>query len=95
MKLLMVAIHDAKSESFGRPLFVRTFGEAERSFRDVVNDGKSDYAKHPEDFTLFEVGAFDDVSGVVTPLASPRSLGGAVTFIVTDPRQLSLMKAEA
>lgn len=95
MKLRMVAIHDSKSESFGRPLFVRAYGEAERSFREVINDGQSDYAKHPADFTLFEIGEFDDVSGVVTPLPAPRSLGNGVTFQVTDPAQLNLLKAEA
>lgn len=93
MKLIMVAIHDSKSESFGRPLFVRAYGEAERSFSEVVNDGKSDYAKHPGDFTLFEIGSYEDNTGVVTPV-TPRSLGAAVTFIVTDPAQLSLLKAE-
>lgn len=91
----MIAIHDAKSESFGRPLFVRAYGEAERSFRDVVNDGKSDYAKHPEDFTLFEVGSFDDATGVLVGLAAPRSLGTAVAFVVTDPAQLQLLRSEA
>lgn len=93
MKLIMVAIHDSKSESFGRPLFVRAYGEAERSFAQVVNDGKSDYALHAADFTLFEVGAFDDCTGVVTSV-TPRSLGAAVTYKVTDPAQLSLLRAE-
>lgn len=92
MKLIMVAIHDSKSEMFGRPLFVRAFGEAERSFSDVVNDGTSDYAKHPGDFTLFHVGFFDDASGQVQPLPSPVSLGAGVTFKTTDSRQLSLIK---
>jgi hypothetical protein len=91
VKLIMVAIHDSKSELFGRPLFVRAFGEAERSFADVVNDGKSDYAKYPADFTLFEIGSFDDVTGVLTALAAPRSLGAAVTFVKNG----SLLRSEA
>lgn len=60
MRLLMVAIHDVKSQVFARPMCVRAFGEAERSFCDVVNDGKSDYFKHAEDFTLFHVGYYND-----------------------------------
>jgi len=95
MKLIMAAIHDGKSESFGRPLFFRSYGEAERAFGDVVNDGKSDYARHPEDFTLFEVAAFDDSTGVVVPLAAPRVLATALACVVTDKRQLDLLRAEA
>lgn len=94
MKLIMCSIHDSKSESFGRPLFFRAYGEAERAFSGVVNDGKSDYYKYPGDFTLFEVGAFDDSTGVVTPI-TPRSLGAAVVFKVTDPAQLQLLREEA
>lgn len=92
MKLIMVAIHDSMSESFGRPLFVRAFGEAERSFREVINDGRSDYAKHPAHFTLFEIGSFEDTTGVVTAVV-PRSLGNGATFVTSDPAQLSLLKA--
>jgi len=92
MRLIMVAIHDSKSELFSRPMCMRAYGEAERAFADVINDGQSDYAKHPEDFTLFEVGAFDDSTGVVVPLPAPRSLGVGVTFVTSDSRQLSLLK---
>ncbi|WNK14936.1 MAG: nonstructural protein [Microvirus sp.] len=95
MKLIMAAIFDAKSESYGRPMFVRAYGEAERAFKDVVNDGKSDYSLHPEDFSLFEVGTFEDASGVVVGLSVPRCLGTAVTFKTTDPAQLQLLRGEA
>lgn len=92
MKLKILAIHDSKSEMFGRPFFVRAYGEGERMFIDVVNDGKSDYSKHPGDFTLFEVGEFDDVSGTVIPLPAPRSMGVAVQFKTSDPAQIALLK---
>lgn len=82
----MVAIHDSKSETFSRPFCVRAYGEAERAFADGVNDGKSDYSKYPADFTLFELGSYDDVTGVIVPLAAPRSLGAAVTFKASQPR---------
>lgn len=93
MKLKMMAIHDVKSQLFSQPLFFRAYGEAERAFRDVVNDGKSDYSRHPEDYTLFELAEYDDATGSVAPLPAPRSLGAAITF--KDSSQLSLIKQEA
>lgn len=95
MRLKMMAIHDSKSESFGRPLFFRAYGEAERAFSATVNDGQSDYAKFPHDFALMELGEFDDVSGVVIPLPAPRLVVSGAAAITTDPKQLDLLKAEA
>jgi len=65
MKHVVCAVRDRASDTFGRPFFVRTLGEANRSFIDEVNRASADnqlYA-HPEDFDLYEIGSFDDDSG--------------------------------
>lgn len=56
------AIFDSAVQSFGRPVFVPANGAATRSFYDEINhpDGKSDLAKHPDDFELYFMGTFDD-----------------------------------
>lgn len=69
MKLVMCAVRDAATEMFGRPFFVQSRAVAVRSFRDEVRrgDAQNDLHNHPEDFTLFELGSFDDSTGVFEP----------------------------
>lgn len=70
MRKVICAVRDAKAEVFGRPIFVNTVGEAVRIFTDEVNRTSSDnvYANHPEDFALYELGTFDDNSGLINAL---------------------------
>lgn len=67
MNLLIVSVRDGASAAFGRPFFVVARGQAIRSFQDEVNRqaDNNDFNKHPEDFDLYVIGAFDDNSGQV------------------------------
>lgn len=87
MKLLAVAIYDAKALGFTQPLFVQALGQAVRSFSDSVNDGKSEFARHPEDYTMFHVGSYDDATGLLEALPTPVSLALGSTLKVV-PEQL-------
>ena len=40
-----------------------TEGAAQRMIGDMVSSEGHAFNRHPEDYTLFEVGTFDDVSG--------------------------------
>jgi len=72
------SIRDAKSELFGTPFFNLTHGEAERNFKTLVNDPKSSVNQYPEDFDLYYLGSYDDVSGKMIPNDSPEHLVKAV-----------------
>lgn len=63
MRLCVVSVFDSAAQAFGRPVFVAAPGQALRSFQDEVNKGEGDLSKHPEDFTLYQLGWFDDNSG--------------------------------
>lgn len=81
MKLLAFSIRDAKAEAFMRPFFAPTRGLAVRTFSDLVNSGNGEsVAKHPEDFCLFQVGEFDELTGELVNLDQPVSLGVATIF---------------
>lgn len=60
MILVIVAVHDAAAGLFGVPSFVTSVGGAVRSFGDQVNDPTTQFGKHPEDYTLHEVGTYND-----------------------------------
>lgn len=70
----IVAIRDDAIQAFGRPIFVVALGQATRSFADEVNNEQSEMCKHPSDYSLYEIGEYDDEIGRVTSLESPRLL---------------------
>lgn len=61
----VVAVKDSAAETFGQPFFVSAVGAAVRSFQDEVNRSAADNPvyQHPEHFSLWRLGTFDDVSG--------------------------------
>lgn len=61
------AVHDTKAACFGSPLFFSTRGEAMRAFGDEANRAESMIHKHSTDFVLYEIGEYDEVTGVLTP----------------------------
>ncbi len=74
-------IRDSAAEAFMRPFFAQSKGAAIRSFSDEVNGGDSPISQHPEDYTLFELGVFDELTGRLSP-TEPQSLGNGSTFLV-------------
>lgn len=65
MKLKLYSVFDAKAAFFGVPVFDMNDATAVRRFSDQVNSDNPDnqWAKHPEDFSLFRVGEYDSLTG--------------------------------
>ena len=79
MKLKVFSIFDSKAEAFNTPFFFNMTGQALRAFEDLAKDPQAAISKHPEDYTLFEIGEFDTDTGQLIPLPTPHSLGLAIT----------------
>lgn len=69
MKMLMCAVYDKGIEAYMQPFFVRHKSEAIRSFADAVGKADTPFCTHPEDFTLFVLGEYDDNTGAIVPLS--------------------------
>jgi hypothetical protein len=78
MKQKVFTIFDSKAEIFNNPFLAKTKAEGIRMFSDVANDNKSMISRHPEDYTLFEIGEYDDATGQYVMLPTPVSLGLAI-----------------
>lgn len=65
MRLLVMAVRDAKAQTFGSPFYSVATGKAMRDFTDEVNRAAqdNDLYKHPDDFDLYSLGAFDNATG--------------------------------
>lgn len=72
------SIRDGKVEAYGQPFFQHTHGEAERNFKSLTSDPKSNISQFPEDYDLFYLGDFDDSTGLVTPLQTPQHVAKAM-----------------
>jgi hypothetical protein len=80
MIMKVFTIYDSKAESYLQPFFMQSKGQAIRAFSELVNDEKHNFGKYPADFTLFELGVWDDSKALFTTYATPVSLGVAVEF---------------
>ena len=73
---VVVAVKDRAADAFGRPFFLPTAGMAVRSFMDEVNREAEDNQlhKHPDDFDLYQLGTYDDSTGMVECYETPKLL---------------------
>ena len=75
MKLMIYSVYDKAVNAFLQPFYARSTGEAIRSFTELANDTNTNVARHPTDFVLFGLGAFDDNSGIFVSHEPMRLLG--------------------
>lgn len=80
MILQVYSVYDAKAEAFMTPFYMQAKGQAIRAFTDTVNDDSHAFSKHPQDYTLFEIGSWDDSNGSLISLDTPVSLGLGIEF---------------
>ncbi len=78
---IVFSLFDSKALYFLKPFNLRNKGEALRMFADIANDTKTPVGLHPEDYTLFELGTFNEQKGTYTNLKTPQSLGIAQEFV--------------
>ena len=67
MKLNIYTIFDTASAAYMRPFFAQSDGQATRSFKDISLDASHEIGKHPEDYSLWRIGIFDDNTAKITP----------------------------
>lgn len=65
MEAVLVAVRDAKMDEFGPVMTVPTIGMGERQFVDMVGDQQFAFSKHPEDYSLWDVGRYETETGHV------------------------------
>jgi len=83
MKHKMFVIYDVKANAYMQPWFLTQEGMALRAFSDCVNDKEHNFGRHPEDYTLFNIGEFDDSNAEVT-WQTPKSMGNGIEYIKLD-----------
>ncbi len=83
MKLEIFSVYDSKAGAFIVPFFLPNVAMAVRSIRDAGIDREHMFGRHPEDYTLYHVGTFDDHSSEFTQVL-PIKVVGIVSQIVEE-----------
>lgn len=78
------SVYDSKAEAYMQPFFMAAKGAAIRAFSDLVNDPQHTFGKHPADYTLFELGSYEDCTSEFKIHPTPCSLGVGVEFVKTS-----------
>lgn len=73
-------VFDSAAKAYLEPFLARGRGEAIRSFSDAINTEGHPFNRHPDDYTLYEIGSFNEDTGEVKG-DRHESLGNAVEFI--------------
>lgn len=81
MELKIFAIYDIKAEAYLQPFFLPTVGMALRSWTEAVNDPQTKFHLHPSDYTLFQIGTFNQTNGSLYSTETKTPLGTALEFI--------------
>lgn len=89
MKLIAFSLLDTKTGIFNTPFFFPHTGAAVRAVIDLGADMSTTPGRHPADFSLCEVGTFDDQSGTFEP-RTPLHLGTVLSLMPSRPQQASL-----
>lgn len=80
MKQYVYSVYDSKAAVFCTPFFCPVRNVALRAFAGAANDAESQMYGWPEDFSLWELGEFDDVTGEFVLYAQKINLGLAAAF---------------
>lgn len=81
MKLKLFSVFDSKVSAYLPPICMRTTPEAIRGFSAAVGDSGHQFHKHAEDYTLFEIGSWDDQTAAIDLLSTPHPVAKAIEFL--------------
>lgn len=65
-KFVVLAVFDSAAQAYMRPIFAPAVGTVVREFSDELNrkDAGNEMSKHPDDYVLYQLGHWDDQTGM-------------------------------
>jgi len=81
MVLKIFCVFDQKAKAYLPPFCMTNEAVACRVFADCVNDQGHAFGRNPKDYTLFEMGEFDDGSGTLESHQVPLVVGSGLEFV--------------
>lgn len=85
----VMAAYDKKAKAYALPFFSPQVAVAVRQFGEAANTPDHQVCKHPEDFSLFLLGTFNDENGHFNLTAQPTHVAEAINLkkgVVVDAK---------
>lgn len=80
----MFAVFDSKAKCYLTPFFLGQDGEAERVFGDCVNNMEHPWGRNPEDYHLYRIGEWDNISAKIEQKEMHKSLGNGYEYLIKE-----------
>jgi len=80
-------VYDSAAQIYNKPFYLINDQVAMRAAQDLIDDQNTDIARHPEQFSMFKIGIYDDETALFTILDTPINL---VRFHELTPKQKQL-----
>lgn len=74
MKIQLFSVYDTKMEIYAPPFIAHNDATGIRHFGDMARSEHYPYRQHPKDYVLFNIGTWDDHTGMVEG-CPPKNLG--------------------
>lgn len=82
---IQFSVYDQAAQAYLPPWILPRIEMAQRTFQDCVNSKDHQFGAHPEDYTLFRLGTWDDETAQFTPEPNgPQTLGNGVEYVRQD-----------
>lgn len=93
MRLNIYTIFDQASGVYKRPFTAQADGEVIRVFKDMALNKDHEIGAHPEDYTLWRIGTFDDNKAIVVA-EDKECLGTALEMVASAQTVDAVKKAD-
>lgn len=77
-------VYDQAAKAYLTPFFRAEEGQATRLFKDCVCDPTHAFHKNPADYTLFNIGAYNEATALLEPNKTPIALGNGIEYLDSD-----------
>lgn len=82
-------VYDSKAGAYLQPFFERSPAVAVRAIQAILKNPQHPFTLHAEDFTLFQLGQFDEDTGLISISEAKISLGTVLDIRASMPTGLS------
>lgn len=72
------SIYDSKAEAYIQPFFTHNKATAIRSFTQAAQDENSQFSQHAADYTLMQIGEWNETTGEIVADETKTNLGTAL-----------------
>lgn len=81
MKHLIFSIFDQKAKAYLPPFTLPSSPMATRVFSDCVNSTDHNFGRHPGDYSLLQIGEWDDNTAEIIPATPPQMISNGLELL--------------